>query len=108
MVRIAWLQLLLAGVIEIAMALALKNSQGWTRFWPSVLGIAAAFASVFMLTSALRHLPIGLAYAVWTGIGAAGVAIVGIVWLHESASAIRLGFIAMIVVGVAGLRFIES
>lgn len=108
MVRIAWLQLLLAGILEIAMALALKNSQGWTRFWPSALGVAAALASVFMLTSALKHLPVGLAYAVWTGIGAAGVAVVGIVWLHESASAVRLGFIAMIVAGVAGLRFIES
>ncbi len=108
MVRIAWLQLLLAGILEIAMALALKNSQGWTRFWPSALGVAAALASVFMLTSALKHLPVGLAYAVWTGIGAAGVAVVGIVWLHESASAVRLGFISMIVAGVAGLRFIES
>lgn len=108
MARIAWLQLLLAGLMEIAMALALKGSQGWTRFWPSALGVAAALASVFLLTSALKHLPMGLGYAVWTGIGAVGVTVLGILWLHESASAIRLALIAMIVVGVVGLRYVES
>jgi quaternary ammonium compound-resistance protein SugE len=108
MTRLAWFQLLLAGVMEIAMAMALKSSAGWTRFWPSALGVAAALASVFMLTSALKHLPVGLGYAVGTGIGAAGVTVLGIFWLHESASAIRLGLIGLIVVGVIGLRFAES
>jgi quaternary ammonium compound-resistance protein SugE len=108
MVTTAWLQLLLAGAVEIVMAMALKQSQGWTRFWPAAIGIAAALASVFLLTAALKHLPVGLAYAIWTGIGAAGVTVLGILFLGESAAPLRIGFIAMIVTGIIGLRWLEG
>jgi quaternary ammonium compound-resistance protein SugE len=108
MMAAAWLQLLLAGLVEIAMAMALKQSQGWTRLWPGVIGIVAALASVFLLTSSLRHLPVGLAYAIWTGIGAAGVTLLGILLFGESAAPLRLLFIALIVGGIIGLRWIEA
>jgi quaternary ammonium compound-resistance protein SugE len=104
----AWLLLIAAGAVEILMALALKASEGWTRMVPSVLGVAAALASIFLLTLALRHLPAGTAYAVWTGIGSIGVALLGILAFGESASAVRLACIAMIVAGTAGLRFTEG
>ncbi len=67
-----------AGIVEIVMAAALKSADGWTKPGPSVLGIASALASIFLLTHAIRHLPTGTAYAVWTGIGAIGVAVYGI------------------------------
>jgi quaternary ammonium compound-resistance protein SugE len=99
-----WLQLIAASLFEIAMAVALKEAAGWTRLWPSVLGISAAFASFALLTLALRQLPVGVAYSVWTGIGTAGVAIVGIAWFGEGASVARLAFIGLIVAGTIGLQ----
>lgn len=84
-------QKLAPGLLEIVWAIALKHTGGFTRFWPSVIGVSAAVASFFMLSSALKSLPVGTAYAVWVGIGALGVAIAGIVALGESASPLRLG-----------------
>ena len=104
----AWLTLAAAGVVEIIMAFALKQSQGWTNFWPSVLGIAAALGSIFLLTHAVKYLPMATAYAVWTGIGAVGVAFVGIVFLHESSDPWRLLCIAAIFSGIAGLHLLET
>jgi quaternary ammonium compound-resistance protein SugE len=104
----AWITLLAASLVEIAMALLLKSSAGWTRFWPSAGGIVAAAASVFFLTHAVKTLPVGTAYAIWTGIGSVGVVTIGIVWLGESASPLRLACIAAIVAGMVGLRLMEN
>ncbi|CAG9184653.1 Guanidinium exporter [Cupriavidus laharis] len=104
----AWTLLILAGLIEIVMALALKHTDGWTRPWPTTLGIGAALASIFLLSAALRELPVGTAYAVWTGIGAIGVTLVGIVFFGESAAPARLALIALIFVGIGGLKLLPS
>lgn len=104
----AWAVLAAAGLVEIVMALALKQAHGWTKLWPSVLGIAAALGSIFLLTHAIRTLPMGTAYAVWTGIGAVGVTLIGIVFLGESSSPGRLVCIAAIFSGIAGLHLLEA
>ncbi|SDB99816.1 quaternary ammonium compound-resistance protein SugE [Cupriavidus sp. YR651] len=104
----AWTLLIIAGLIEIVMALALKFTDGWTRPGPTALGIGAALASIFLLSSALRHLPVGTAYAVWTGIGAIGVTLAGIVFLGESASPLRLMLIALIFAGIGGLKLLPA
>jgi quaternary ammonium compound-resistance protein SugE len=104
----AWLILLAAGLLEIVWAVALKQADGFTRLWPSVLGLAAAGLSLFLLSQALRSLPAATAYAVWVGVGIVGVALVGILALGEDASLTRLGFLALILVGIAGLRLVEG
>src|SRR3546814_7207524 len=86
----AWLYLLLAGVFEIGFAIGLKYTEGFTRLWPSVATAAAAAVSLWLLTQALRTIPVGTAYAIWTGIGAVGGATVGILVFAESASPARL------------------
>jgi quaternary ammonium compound-resistance protein SugE len=103
-----WLLLLVAAALEIVWAAGLKTTDGFTRLWPSVGVIAATAASMFLLALAARGLPIGTAYAVWTGIGAVGTAIAGILFFHESASLARLACIALIVAGVAGLKFLAK
>ena len=100
----AWVLLIAAGLAEIAMALALKQADGWTRPVPSVLGLACALGSIFLLTHAVKTLPITTAYAVWTGIGALGVMAVGVLFFHESASPLRLACVGAIVAGIIGLR----
>ena len=99
-----WIYLLLAGIFEIGFAIGLKYTDGFTRLWPSVGTIVAAGISLWLLTQALRTIPVGTAYAVWTGIGAVGVAALGVVLFSESASPARLGCIALIVAGVVGLK----
>lgn len=103
----AWILLVGAALLEVVWAVALKQADGFTRFWPSAVGVTAAVASLVMLTTALRSLPVGTAYAVWVGLGAFGVALTGIVALGESASLLRLGALALILVGVIGLRLVE-
>lgn len=103
----AWIILLVAGILEIAWAIGLKVSDGLTRPLPAMLTIVAMIASMGLLALAVRSLPIGTAYAIWTGIGAAGTVILGIVLLGESTSAVRLGCIALIVVGIVGLKLSE-
>eukprot|EP01042_Synura_sphagnicola_P009392 gene9392-12058_t len=100
----SWLLLTGAGLLEIVWAIALKQAGGFTRFWPSLIGIVSAIVSFIMLSLALKQLPVGTAYAVWVGIGALGVAIVGILALGESASPMRLGLLALILIGVIGLK----
>ena len=100
----AWVYLLAAGFIEIAFATSLKQSEGFTRLPYAIATVITAAASLFLLSQALRSLPIGSAYAVWTGLGAAGTAIVGVLVLGESGNVIKLGAIALIICGVAGLR----
>jgi quaternary ammonium compound-resistance protein SugE len=99
-----WVYLFIAGLTEIAWAIGLKQSHGWTRFWPSVITAALMIVSFAFLSLALKTLPIGTAYAVWTGIGAAGTAIVGIYFFGESRDAMRVICIGLIIAGVAGLR----
>lgn len=103
----AWLLLLAAGFVEIAMAVALKAADGWTRPGPSIIGVACALLSIFLLAHALKSLPGGTAYAVWTGIGAVGVATLGIAVFGESASLPRLFCMGLVVAGVIGLRLVE-
>lgn len=104
----AWLALAAAALLEIVWALALKQSEGFTRLLPSIVGIAFAATSFVLLTLALRHLPVGTAYAVWVGLGAFGVAVAGMVFLGESVDPLRVVFLALILIGVAGLRFLEA
>lgn len=103
----AWLILFMAGVVEVVMAAALKSAAGWSRPVPGAIGIAAALISIFLLTHAIEKLPVGTAYAVWTGIGAIGVAALGIVAYGDSASPIRLLCMALILGGIIGLRLTE-
>lgn len=100
----AWLLLFAASAVEIIMALALKYTDGWTRFWPSVTGIAAGGLSVYLLTLAMRDLPAGTAYAAWTGAGALGITVLGIVLFGDPFTWQRLLCIAMIVLAVIGLK----
>ena len=104
----AWLLLVTAGLLEIVWAIALKYTGGFTRLWPSLIEVASAVASFAMLAAALKSLPVGTAYAVWVGIGALGVAIVGIVALGESASLPRLACLGLVLAGIIGLKLIEG
>ena len=103
----AWLILVLAGLCEVTWAVALKYAAGFTRLGPSVVAIVVMIASFALLSLALRSLPLGTAYAVWTGIGAIGTAILGIVLFHEPAAAPRLVCIGLIIAGVIGLRLLS-
>ena len=99
-----WLFLFFAGLFEVGWAIGLKYTNGFTRLVPTVLTLASMVVSLGLLGLALKALPVGSAYAVWTGIGTVGAAIVGIVMFNEPASAVRLGCIALIVAGIAGLQ----
>jgi quaternary ammonium compound-resistance protein SugE len=101
---VAWIYLLLAGIFEICFAIGLKYTEGFSRLWPSVGTVVAAGISLWLLTQALRTIPVGTAYAIWTGIGAVGVATLGVLLFAESASPARLLCIAVIVSGVIGLK----
>jgi quaternary ammonium compound-resistance protein SugE len=100
----AWVLLVLAGLLEVGWAIGLKASQGFTRPVPSVLTVAGMIASFSLLAEALRTIPVGTGYAVWTGIGAVGTAILGIVLFGEARTAARLVSIALIVAGIVGLK----
>ncbi|MBL8538286.1 MAG: quaternary ammonium compound efflux SMR transporter SugE [Hyphomonadaceae bacterium] len=100
----AWVLLTLAGLLEIVWAIGLKYADGFTRPLPSAVTIAAMAGSMYLLALAARALPIGTAYAVWTGIGAVGAAILGVVLFAENASVMRLACIALIVAGIVGLK----
>lgn len=104
----SWIILFVAGLFEIAWAIGLKYTQGFTRLWPSVGTAAAMAASVVLLGLAMRELPVGTAYAVWTGVGAVGTAILGIYLFGEPASAARLACLGMIVAGIVGLKVFSS
>lgn len=101
----AWIMLAAAGLFEIVWAIGLKYAEGFSRPVPSAITIAAMVISMWLLAQAARELPIGTAYAVWTGIGAVGAALLGMMLFQESANPIRLACIALIVVGIVGLKF---
>ena len=100
----AWVVLLVAGLLEMGWAIGLKYTEGFTKFWPSVGTAISMILSVVLLGWAMRSLPVGTAYAVWTGIGAVGTVILGIVLFHEPANAARLACVGLIVAGILGLK----
>lgn len=102
----AWIALFAAGLFEVGWAVGLKYTQGFTRLVPSAFTVAAMAVSLYLLAVALRHLPLGTAYAVWTGVGTVGTALLGIVLFGEPATAARLGCILCIVAGIAGLKLL--
>lgn len=104
----AWLLLLVAGLFEVAWAIGLKYTVGFSRLWPSVLTVLAMIVSVVCLALALKTIPVGTGYAIWTGIGAVGTAILGIVLFGESAAAARLMCIGLIVAGIVGLKIFSA
>ena len=99
-----WILLVLAGLLEVVWAIGLKYTEGFTRPLPSVLTLAAMAASFYLLSVALRTLPLGTAYAVWVGIGAVGTAVAGIVLFQEAATPLRLVSLVLIVAGIVGLK----
>jgi quaternary ammonium compound-resistance protein SugE len=102
-----WTLLVVAGLFEIGWAIGLKYTEGFTRLWPSVWTVASMVVSIALLGLALKTIPIGTGYAVWTGIGAAGTAILGIILFAEPATALRLGSIGLIVAGIVGLKLVS-
>lgn len=100
----AWLILIVAGLLEIVWAIGLKYTEGFTRLWPSVITIIAMILSMGLLGLAMRSLPVGTSYAIWVGVGAVGTAILGIVLFGESASSGRLVSLALILAGIVGLK----
>ena len=99
----AWVYLIVAGLFEIVWAIALKYADGFTKLWPSVITVVGMILSVILLELSMRDLPVGTAYAVWTGIGTVGAASLGMMLFNEPATAIRFACIALIVCGIAGL-----
>lgn len=104
----AWMILVVAGVFEVAWAIGLKYTEGFTRLWPSVFTLVAMGISVILLSLALRTIPVGTGYAIWTGIGAVGTALLGILLFKEPATAARLVCIGLIVAGIVGLKVFSS
>ncbi|QHS10797.1 multidrug efflux SMR transporter [Sinimarinibacterium sp. NLF-5-8] len=102
----SWIYLFLAGIFEMGWAVGLKLSEGFTRPWPTFLTVLSMLLSMGLLGLALRSLPLGTAYAIWTGIGAVGIAIVGMIWFGDSASVLRVACVGLIVVGIAGLKWV--
>jgi len=100
----SWIVLVIAGLLEVVWAIGLKYTHGFTRLTPSVITVTAMLVSIVLLSWAMRSLPVGTAYAVWTGIGAVGAAITGILLLGESASLARIASLALIVAGIIGLK----
>ena len=103
----SWLYLLAAGLLEICFAMGLKYTEGFTRLWPSVGTMLAAGASLWLMTQAMKGIPVGTAYAVWTGIGATATPVAGMLLFAESASPARLACIGLIVAGVVGLKLVS-
>jgi quaternary ammonium compound-resistance protein SugE len=104
----AWMVLVVAGVLETGWAVGLKYTHGFTRLWPSVGTAVAAVASMVLLAIAVKVIPLGTGYAVWTGIGAVGTALIGMVWLGESRDMARMLCLGLIIAGVLGLRFVSA
>ncbi len=100
-----WILLVIAGLFEIAWAVGLKFTDGFTRLWPTVWTVIALIISMGLLGLAAKSLPIGTAYAVWTGIGAVGTVFCGIVFFNDPATAVRMGCLGLIIVGILGLKF---
>ena len=103
-----WFILFIAGLFEIAWAVGIKYTEGWTRLWPSVLTVIAMVASFYLLSIALKNIPMGTAYAVWTGIGTIGTVVYGIVYFKEPTDILRMVCIMLIISGIVGLRVLAK
>ncbi len=103
-----WIILFIAGLFEVAWAIGLKYTEGFSKLWPSVFTIVCMIISMGLLAYSVKHLPIGTAYAIWTGIGAVGTAIFGIILFNESRELVRVFFILLIVIGIVGLKLFSS
>ncbi len=106
--QLAWLWVILAGCMEVIWVVGLKQTQGFTKLWPSVLTVTLMAMSFVLLSQALKIIPIGTAYAVWTGIGAAGGAVAGILIYGEAAHPLRIACIGLIIAGIVGLKLLPS
>jgi len=104
----SWIYLFIAGLFEIGWAVGLKYTAGFTKLWPSIITIIGMILSFYFLSNAIKTIPIGTAYAIWTGIGAVGTAILGIILFGESKELIRIFFIFLIVVGIVGLKIFSN
>jgi quaternary ammonium compound-resistance protein SugE len=104
----AWIYLVVAGLFEVGWAIGLKYTEGFTRLWPTLWTGAAMAVSLFLLAQALKTLPVGTGYAVWTGIGSVGTVVLGIVLLGESRDALRLLCLALILIGIVGLKLVTE
>jgi quaternary ammonium compound-resistance protein SugE len=104
----AWIVLFIAGLLEVVWALLLKQSENFTKPMPTIGFLVALVMSMFLLSQALKTLPVGTAYAVWTGVGAAGTAIVGMIWLGEPRDVLKLVSLALLVCGIIGLRLTST
>lgn len=103
-----WIILFVAGLFEVAWAIGLKYTEGFSKLWPSVFTIVSMVISMGLLAYAVKHLPVGTAYAIWTGIGAVGTAVLGMILFNESKELIRVFFIFLIVVGIVGLKIFSG
>ncbi|MCL6712245.1 quaternary ammonium compound efflux SMR transporter SugE [Pseudoxanthomonas sp. z9] len=104
----AWVYLVLAGLLEVVWAMGLKYSEGFSRLWPSLITVVAMVASFWLLATALKQIPLGTGYAIWVGIGAVGTALLGMLVLKEPATVARLVCIGLIVAGIAGLKLTSN
>lgn len=104
----AWVYLIIAGLLEVCWAVGLKYTHGFTKLWPSVFTLITLAASMFLLSKAAQTLPIGTAYAVWVGIGALGAGVLGILLFNEPASVLRLIFFILLLISILGLKFTHS
>jgi quaternary ammonium compound-resistance protein SugE len=104
MLTMAWINLVIAGILEVFWAISLKYTEGFSKLWPNLFTLFGMVASFYFLAQALKVIPVGTGYAIWTGIGAAGTAILGIVLFGESAAPARLACITVIVAGIIGLK----
>lgn len=102
--NMAWLALIIAGLLEVVWAIGLKASEGFTRLWPSVMTLTAMSASFWLLAQAMKTLPVGTAYAIWVGIGVVGTFILGILYYGETLSLLRVLSVLLIVAGLVGLK----
>jgi quaternary ammonium compound-resistance protein SugE len=104
----AWVFLVVAGLLEVVWSIGMKYSEGFTRLWPSIVTIVAAWFSFWLLANAVKLLPVGTAYATWTGIGAVGAAILGMVLFKEPATVARIVCILLIIAGISGLKLLGA
>jgi len=103
-----WIYLLIAGILEVGWAIGLKYTDGWTKLYPSILTVIGMIASFYFLSLALKSLPIGTAYAIWTGIGTVGAAVLGMVLFDEPRDVVRILCIMLIIAGIAGLKITSA
>lgn len=104
----SWVYLVIAGVLEFLWAIGLKQSDGFTKLWPSIISVILIVVSLVLLSLAMRTIPVGTAYAVWTGIGASALVLFGMIFLNEPASVARIACLCMIVGGVVGLQLVSE